>query len=236
MIYDIILLTVVFISMIIGIRNGASKTIVSLIAVFLAATLAFALSKPLADVVFENFLRGPIESKVADSITETISNKGSEFINPIGRMFLSGMDYFGNSGQSLQSSVDGMIAEKGQQAATAIVDMYKPVIVGFVSLILAIILFVIFAFIFKYLSKPMLRLFDFSLVKSTDKLLGGVLGIARGAVAIVALAMVLRLLAPVIPADTFFFGSKSVNESSIFTYIYNGGLVGSIQSFIYNFT
>ena len=232
MIYDIILIAVILVSMIMGIRNGASKTIVSLIAVFLAATLSIALSRPLADMFFENFLRTSLENKVADAITKSVADAGADFVNPLGKIFLNGFDYFSGSA----NSVDSMISAQGAKAASSVVDMYKPVFVGFISLILAIILFVLLAIIFRYLSRPMLKLFKFSFVKKTDKLLGGVLGLARGAVIIVVLAMMLRLLAPVIPADTFFIGSKSVNESSIFTYIYNGGLTASIQSFVYNFT
>ena len=236
MIYDIILIAVILVSVFIGVRNGAAKTIVSLLAVFLATTLAISLSKPLADLVFESFIRGSLESKVATAITQSISDAGSGFVNPIGKMFLGAMGYFGNSSGALDKSTQSLIAEKGNEAATAIVDMYKPVFVGFVSLIIAILLFIVLWLIFRFLSRPVLKLIKFSFVKSTDKLLGGVLGFARGVVAIVTLAMLLRLLAPVIPADTFFFGSESVNQSSIFTYIYNGGLIASIQSFVYNFT
>ena len=236
MIYDIILIAVILLSVIIGARHGASKTIVSLIAVFLAATLSIALSKPLADIVFENFLRSSLENKVAGAITKSITTAGAEFVNPMGKVYLSAMEYFGNYGQTLNQSIENVIVDSGKEAAAMIVDMYKPVVVGFVSVIIAIVLFIVLAFVFRYLSQPLLKIFKFSLLKRTDKLLGAVLGFARGVVAILTLAMLLKLLAPVIPADTFFFGSESVNKSTIFTYIYNGGLTLSIQSFVYNFT
>ena len=238
MIYDIILVVLILLSTFIGIRRGAAKTLLSLAAIALSAILAVAFAKALSGIIFESFVRVPLEKEVSKAIANFTfdPSKSGNFENPLSAMFLGGMAYFGISYENMQQTCTELIDTKGSDAAGEIVSLYKPVVTGFISVILTIILFIILVIILTLLAKVVAKAFKLPLVNFANTLAGGVLGLVRGVVTVVALAILLNLLAPVIPSDTFFFGSESVSRSSIFAFIYNGGLTAAVQSFVYSFS
>lgn len=231
MIYDIILITLVVLSVFIGIRKGAAKTLLSLAAILLSVAFALFIARPLSEYIYSSFVRDSVESDVNTAIVEQADK--AEFENPISEKYVSAMDYFGESDKKMQSACTQLIADKGSDAAGHIVDMYKPAITGFISTVIALILFFIFGFIFNLAAKAISKVFRLPFINFVDKAAGAVVGFLRGILIIAVLAMALKILAPVIPADSF-FGSSNISSSSVFAYVYNGGLSAAIQSFIYN--
>jgi len=237
MIYDVILIAFIALSVFFGIRKGAAKTLLSLIAIILALIIAILLSKPLSDFTFETFFRQSLEKKVSDSITDyeaQLEEKAAEFEAPVSDMYLKAMEYFGSSDENIENKCEELISIDGQKAAPKIVDLFKPVITGFIAVIIAILLFIVLAIVLNFLAKPLSIVFRLPFINLADRAAGGIIGFLRGVSTISTLAFILNLLAPFIPADTFFFGSESVSRSYIFSFIYNGGLSDIIQSFIYN--
>lgn len=231
MIYDIILIILVLLSVFIGIKKGAAKTILSLCAILLSVAFAIFIARPLSEYLYSSFVKGSVEKDVNSAITAQAETQ--EFENPISDKYVSAMDYFGKSDEEQDSTCVQLIADKGSDAAGHIVDMYKPAIVGFISAVIAFILFLIFAFLLNLAAKAISKVFRLPVVNFIDKAAGAVVGFIRGILIITAFAMALKILAPVIPADSF-FGSNNVSSSSVFAYVYNGGLSDMIQSFVYN--
>lgn len=233
MLYDIILIGIVLLSFFFGIKNGAAKTLLSLIAIVLSGVLAVAFAKPLAEIVFESFMRSSLEADVSSAILN-YQNGSGEFNNPLATIFLGAMAYFGSSKEAVDASCDDLISQKGEDAAKAIVDLYKPVVTGVVSVILAIVLFILLFIVLRLVAKLVAKVFRLPLVRFADSLAGGVLGLIRGVFTVVALALLIKLLSPLIGAQVPFLSSDTINKSSVFSYIYNGGLTDTVQGFIYS--
>lgn len=236
MIYDIILASLVLVSVFVGIRKGAAKTILSCAAILLAIIISLGVSKPAADFVFDSFVRNSVEDEVSSAIVTQVNStaeSAAELHSPVDDAYVSAMDYFGES-EKAKNKCTQMISEKGREAASDIVNVYRPVIVGFISLIIAIVLFLILAIVFILLAKLIATVFKLPLVNFVDKTAGAFLGLIRGFVIILMLAMILKLLAPVVPAENFFSG-ENIGSSAVFSYVYNGGVSKAVQSFMYNF-
>ena len=237
MLYDIILIIIVLLSVFMGIRNGASKTLLSLLAIVGAAVLAVLLSKPLAEFIFESFMRSSLEREVGLAIADALKNPEGyqgNFDNPLAAAFVGAMAYLGNPQENVTASCEELIAEKGSDAAPAIVDLFKPVVTGVVSVIAAIILFILLAIILVFISRIIAKAFRLPLIKIADTVAGGVLGFVRGMITVVAIALLLRLLAPVIGQNVPMMSADSINNSAIFSMIYNSSVSHGIQSFIYS--
>ena len=70
-IVDIILLIVIFVMILAGIKNGFVRCVLSIVAFTLAFAAAVFLSEPAAQTVYDNFAKEPIESAIAERITDT---------------------------------------------------------------------------------------------------------------------------------------------------------------------
>ncbi|MBR3971292.1 MAG: CvpA family protein [Ruminococcus sp.] len=234
MLYDIILIGIVLLSVFAGIKNGAAKTLLSLLAIVGAGVLAVVISKPLADFIFESFMRDSLETDISAAIESYRSGGAGDFENPLATIFLGAMAYFGNSKESMDASCSELISQQGEDAAPSIVNLYKPVITGVVSVILTVILFILLFIVLRFIAKLAAKVFRLPLVRFADSLAGGALGLLRGVAVIVALALLLNLLSPMLGGQVSFLSSDSINKSSVFSFIYNGGLTKTIQEFIYS--
>jgi len=234
MIYDIILVLLVLVSVFLGIKKGAAKTLLSCAAILLAFVVAVGLSKPVSNFVFDSFLRDSVEEEVSSAIVSSAEDKAKDvFNNPMSEHYVSAMDYFSESEEDIENKCKKMISEQGNKAAAGIVELYKPVIIGFVSMIVSASLFIILAIVFLFIARFISKVFKLPIVNFIDKTAGAFLGLARGVIGVTVAGILLKLLAPVVSSDSF-FGSQNVSSSAIFSYIYNGGVSEALQSFIYN--
>lgn len=234
MLYDIILIGIVLLSVFTGIKNGAAKTLLSLIAIAAAGVLAFVLSKPLAELIFESFLRSSLEADVSGAIASSQSGTAVGFENPLAKIFLGAMAYFGNTQQEMDASCNELISQQGSGAASSIVNLYKPVVTGVISVILTVILFILLFIVLRLVAKLVAKVFRLPFVRFADSLAGGVLGLLRGFAIVLALVLLIKLLSPVLSDNVNILSPDVIEKSSVFSFVFNGGFTDSIQQFIYS--
>ncbi len=232
MIYDIILIAIILLSVFIGLRKGAAKTLLSIAAILVSISIALVISRPLSEFLYDAVVKGSIEDDVRYSIALSKENEEG-FKNPVSSVYVSAMSYFGQSKEETDTTCNELVSEKGIDAAPAVVDVFRPAIVSVVSVVITLILFLILSLVFGLIAKAISKIFRLPFINFADKLAGALLGLLRGVLTVLVIAFLLKLFAPVISSDSF-FSAENISTSSVFSYIYNGGLSATIQSFIYN--
>lgn len=100
-------------------------------------------------------------------------------------------------------------------------NVVAPVIKGFMK----IVFFVILLFVLRLVVRPVSELFKgvnkIPVIGPVNSLLGGLLGVAEGLIAVYALALVVRLVVYLTDGSLMFINSETVGKSQLFGLIYN---------------
>ncbi len=237
MLYDVLLIAIIIASVIIGYKKGAAKTILSAAAILVSAVVALFLSRILSQFIYDAFFREALESKISttleNSIVGGVADAAVNVVSAIPGVIVGAMSFFGLSESSFENYCEFAVSEQGTAAAENIADKLSPVVVGLISIVLAVVFFVVLSFILRLLIKPVQKIFKLPLIRTPNSLLGGVLGLVKGTVTVLLIAVLLRLAMPFIPASWTFLSQESIDKSYIFSFVYDGGLLRCIQEFIY---
>ncbi len=237
MLYDIIILCIIAVFIIIGASRGAAKTLLSALALFASVVLAVFLSKLLSGFIFDSFIRGYIEGMVINVVEGTgLGNTveaASELVSSLPAVFVSVMTFFGMSSETMEKMCADSFATDGAGATDTIVNSLKPAITGVVSVILGIILFLILSFLLQKLARVIAKAFELPLVRVANYLAGGVLGMIQGVLVVTIIIFVFKLLLPIFSNEWTFLSQEYMEGSYIFSLIYNGELLSTLQSLTY---
>lgn len=180
-------------------KDGFFKTLMHLISWFLALVLAIALATPVANWIFDTFIRTNMTTEIANQL-ESASSVGSflsawdaklaEFPEAVQSFLQSGG--MGSSGSILESlTAEGTDFE----IATQLVDtVIAPLATLLISLVCMIVLFVILTFLLSIVANVLSKIFRLPVLKQIDKTLGLVLGILQGAIAAGVFAFLVHAL------------------------------------------
>ncbi|MBQ4569280.1 MAG: CvpA family protein [Ruminococcus sp.] len=200
MLYDLIFASIIIIAVVNGWRKGAAKSLLSLVAFSAAIVFAIFLARPLAQLIYTTFIKSSLESKIAGFIVESpagaIAFEAAAFLASLPKTLLEMLKYWGTADQLTSGS-----ASYAQSASTAVVQIenaVSPVIITVITGIVCVLLFIVLRLLLGFVAKGIAKIFRISLLKFPDSLLGGVLGLLKGAVVILALIVLLKLLYPIL--------------------------------------
>lgn len=235
MFYDLIFLGVVILTLVLGYRNGAAKSLLSLAAFFGSVILAIFLSRPLATLIYNTFIKANIESKISDFIVESPAGalvfEGAEFFASLPAMFSAALGRLGIE-QNLLNGADNL-PQSMDDATAVLAGKISPVIIGVMAVILCILLFIILRLLLGLIAKGVAKVFKLPLLRFPDAILGSVFGLFNGALIVVAFCVLLNLLSPLLSQPLDFLYS-SMSESKIASFIWEGKLLVLIDKIIYS--
>lgn len=233
MILDIISLIVILLFIIIGIKTGAAKAVCRLLSAVSAFLFAVFISHFLAELVYNAFIKQTIISNVNtivnDSAMATAAEKAVGFLASLPMFLTNTLTYFGVN----EAKVTELF---GSSAVSAVEEVIMTPVVGLISIIFFVILFIVLLFLFKKVFDCIAKLFRLPLIRVVDSLLGGALGLFEGLIAVYIWAFVFKLIIPLTGGDLFVFNEAYVSESMFFSLFYFGDFNTIIQSFIYSFS
>ncbi len=233
MILDILCLIIIIVFAIIGIKTGAAKVIFRLLSVVCAFVFALFLSHFLAELVYNVFIKQTIIDNVSkvisDTALSTASEKAAELLNSLPALLSNSLDYFGVT----ESKITDMFSTS---AVTGIEGAIMTPVVGVISIVFFIILFLLLLFVFKKLFGGISKIFRLPFIRVIDSVIGFALGILEGILIICILAFALKLIIPLTGGSIYIINEAYIRESYIFSLFYFGGFNSLVQSFIYSFT
>ena len=109
-------------------------------------------------------------------------------------------------------------------------------VVGVISIIFFVILFLILLFLLRKVFGGIARIFRLPIIRIVDSLAGFVLGLLEGLLCVYILAFAFKLIIPLTGGELFILNEAYVSESLFFSLFYFGDLITIIQSFIYSFS
>lgn len=207
LIFDIILVAVILISVIIGMKKGAMKVILSLVAFVVAAYLAYTLSSPFATFINNKFVEPAVIRSVDSAITDTtqsIEDALPDFI-------ADNADVLG-----INLNADSII-----NASDFVQSTVSPMVIKIVSSVAMFVIFIILAIVLNFVASLANKIIKVSFLGGLNKLLGGVFGALTGCIIIFVICFALKY-AVYLSGDDAKLISKEILDNSLLYRFFTG--------------
>ena len=223
---DIITVAILLLSIFFGARKGLLKTLLGFVALLLVFILAYKLSVPLGNYVDQKFVNSSFRNSASKSIAEKIGVELTETAD--GETQLQGFEseveeYEGDKplfkvlGISA-AAITNTINNAGNSVVTALFNLIDKVscsvsrVAAFIAILICGLLLL---FLLRFISVKLLKAVGLT---TLDRVLGGVVGLARGLLLVLLFAFLVRLAMPSLTAK---LSEDDVDNTLIFKYSYS---------------
>ncbi len=228
LVLDLLVVGVVLLFIFFGIRKGFVASLVEVVGTLLAIVIAFSLSIPLSEAVYDSFVAQPVAQSVdnalagytGEAVEQTVNNlwqSNSTLAYFAGLTGLDREDVIAGATQTSQGGVDAVSTFVKESVA-------RPVATFAVRVIFIAVLLLILLILVKIVSKLIGKIFSFSLFGTVNSVLGAVLGGVKGLLVSVILCVLLGTLITASANGLLGFTKDSIDQSLLF-----GNLFGLIQ-------
>ena len=195
-IVDIILLIVLFVMILAGIKNGFVRCVLSVVAFTLAFAAAVFLSEPAAQTVYDNFAKEPIESAIAERITDTgtaqtAADSTQAVIDSLPEAVVSAASSLGIDVSQLAEQAGNINLNTSDMAAELTDKVARPIALAVLKVLAFAVIFLILNLVLQIAVSVISRLFKLPVLKTFNHALGGALGAVKGLMLVVVLAVLL---------------------------------------------
>ncbi len=231
-IVDIILLIVLFVMILAGIKNGFVRCVLSVVAFTLAFAAAVFLSEPAAQTVYDNFAKEPIESAIAERITDTgtaqtAADSTQAVIDSLPEAVVSAASSLGIDVSQLAEQAGNINLNTSDMAAELTDKVARPIALAVLKVLAFAVIFLILNLVLQIAVSVISRLFDLPVLKTFNRTLGGVLGAVKGLLLVTVLAILLDASTAFITNADFV---TAVGNSKIVDIIVSTGVFSRLAS------
>jgi len=192
----VILIVVFFV--IISAKKGFVLTFLDLCSYIISLVASMLLSKYLATLIFNMFIKDPMTKRVEAGLTEAASNIASDQAVLVAQKI---PNFIVSVFSDVNSEIAKAINSHGNQAASQIINkVIAPVITALISVVIFFILFTVLLIFLKWVSRKISMAFKLPMVRQINSTLGGILGFFKG---VVIVLLLMAVFAPVNKAFTF---------------------------------
>lgn len=217
-ILDILVLSLVVFFVVKGYKKGFFRSILGFIGFIATITISIFLTNFSSNLIYDIF----IKPSIVNNINNTIYNNYSDLPSSLTNKTLDAMpklftDLFFKSGHN-SNEIELILNEKSGNSASAISDLFKPLIVHFISTIL----FFLFAFLLLFLLRFILKqckITKIPIIGKVDALLGAVLGFFKGIITSAIMLSVLLFVVPIFNSESKLFSKENLNDTYVSRYI-----------------
>lgn len=223
---DIIILAVVAFFIVLSAKRGFVKTLIGFLGTFAALILSVVGSWVVSDLVYGNFIKPDIESKLESAFSESSENLGTTalIINSAVNVL---PDYIVSMAESENRFSDlekednlGKLTTSASSAAEIITEtVVKPCVTGIIQSVSMMVLFIIGIIAVKLISNAMSSLFSGKLLGGVNSFLGGVIGLPEGLLFAIVFTWVIGYLVGVTETGIFGLTETVTDETYIFKII-----------------
>jgi uncharacterized membrane protein required for colicin V production len=222
---DILFLAIIVVFAIFSYRRGILRTVLEVVAFILAIVLAFFATKPVAKVFYNGFMRGSIEDHIEDAIQDINFESKEVSVDQGAKIVYDNIPDFAKkvakgTGISESRILSRTKTYKFTNASATNMILEKvvdPIVLPATESVTFILLSALFIFLLRLFAK-MLSKEDDSDGFTVNKLLGGLLGIAKGVAVIYVVCAALQLIY-YSNADTSQGFGQILSKSEVFNFM-----------------
>ncbi len=200
-IVDIVLLALFAVTVITSAVRGFAKSASGIIAWILAGALSIGFCAQVSDFLYETLFRETVTENIEERITvpgeaEEIAVTASQILDEMPEFIISAAEAVGIDTDRLKEKTESFSADSGEIAVSLEENTVGPIIRAALKAICFVLMLIIISAILRFIMMPITKLIEkLPIVKQTNRILGGVLGILKAAVMTVVLSMLLALFA-----------------------------------------
>jgi len=180
--------------------RGFLRSALQVAAWLLSIVLAGVLSSMLAGPFYETFVRGAALRMIEGNIDQAIQSSqmaqaAHEILAQLPESLSALAQMAGISTADLIANLQAHQVSAANAAQMLEQTIVAPIATAVIRLLLALVLFIVLLVVTRLLGRKVAKLAKLPLIKQTDRILGGVLGLLKGALLLFALALALRAAA-----------------------------------------
>lgn len=227
-----IILVVIFASFVLtAVKKGFILSLLEFAAVILALVLAYNFSPKVAETAYDGFVKEAtiktIETQIEENVSlQETSTQAQLLLESIPDYMVSVADFMGVSVDDIKQSVASSKLTSENIATELVEKIAQPIIIGALTALSFVVLAIVLLFVLKFLAQIIAKIFKIPVIKTVNKLLGGILGACKGFAVVLFICTIL----------TVFFASgdnelaAAVNDSVVVNLIDNvNPLVNSLK-------
>lgn len=202
-ILDIILILIMVITMIRSMRKGFLRCVLSLVCVVVAVIGASALCKPAAEWCYDNIADAVVVNSIKSELDSFLNddsgtNAVKSAVESVPTVVIDQLDSLGLDLESLINGITELDLSSEETAVQISQQIVRPGALIVLRLICYLILFLIIRFICGIATNIIHRVLNVTPLKKANKFLGAILGLAKGAAIIIAVALLLNLYVSIV--------------------------------------
>lgn len=182
--YQIGAAVIVILFIVIGAFRGIARSILNLIGFALDAVLAYYIAPPLAQWIYDEFIKQTVILKIQESISQNGVSVAWENIKTALPDWLSGAIGFTNgiTGQGVDNVVNNIQLSDSQtlEMARSIESAIGGLAVSALTIILVFVLFALLMIVIKLIIRLIIKAMNAPVLRQINKILGAVLGAVEG--------------------------------------------------------
>jgi len=214
---DLVIIAIVLVTAILSAKRGFVRTATELVGFIAAIYLAFTLSAPAADFVYDKMVEPRLVQGIEEKIAQASTNVSNSAIEALPDFIENNLDKFGIDANAISS----LTANAAAPATVLSESVLEPIFTGIFKAIFSILIFIILTFAAKLLAKLLNKIFSFSVVGAFNRALGFALGTVKGLVFASIFCSIVVLIASIAGSGFLIFSSKAINGSFICGFLTN---------------
>ena len=223
---DIIVLAVVAFFIVLSAKRGFVKTLIGFLGTFAALVLSVVGSWAVTDLVYGNFIKPSVESKLESAFTESAEKLGTtaliidSAVNVLPDYIVRMAESENRFSDLEKEDNSGKLMSSASSAAETITEtVVKPCVTGIIQSVSMIVLFIIGIIAVKLISNAMSSLFAGKLLGGLNSFLGGVIGLPEGILFAVILTWLIGYAVGVTENGIFGLTESVTDETYVFKII-----------------
>ncbi len=226
MFLDLVLLAVIVIFIVLGAKKGFIRALLDGFSTLIAGVLAYLFSETASQYAYDAFVRNMVRSSLSNALNSTTNDFGSisekvEIL--IDKIPESAINFSAKFGFNVDAVADSIIkstpGDKEVLIDTIMTDIADKIMLPLVETITFIVLLVVFVLVLAVI----IRLLDsvikkIPVVKETDKVFGGLLGVLKGVIVVFVVCTILAFMMASSQNEEFI---EIVSSSKILEFVNN---------------
>lgn len=215
-ILDLIIVAILVVFALLAAKKGFVKSVIEIAGFVLAIFLAFTLSSPATNFIYDKAINPAIHSTIEAAVGDTYSNIDSAVTENITNK-LPGF-IADNANLDVSGILNDSYASPSEVADAVCANVVQPVVTAILNAVITAILLVVLLIVFKFLAKFINKLFSFSIIGKANKILGAVVGLIKGAgVAVIFVAIISFIVN--LNGDFLIFTKENIASTLLFDFI-----------------
>lgn len=205
----------------VGVKNGLIRSVIGLVVVAVSAALAVWLSESVANGIYNLFIKESLETAVAAQLPDMSSAKLTsqnvqQVIASLPAVIVKAAQSMGVDIAAISEKAGSIDLSAANIAAEICDSVAKPIAVAVLRVLSFAVVFFVCDLVLQLAARAVCKLFELPVIRSVNRVLGGVFGALKGLFVVVFACLLLDAAASLLPGTQF---ASAVGASKLVTFI-----------------